>query len=138
MQVYRQEESLAVRMMYKFFTLSEHFTLFRTSATHGNRLPDDLRLSPLREVSTKKQCKPEASNAEPSEEVCHQGWRFTLHIQGWTQAVDYRGISAAENNPGLPCRQARRALRKGQNPPEDCIKVCYQCYYKWFSNTLNG
>ena len=84
-QVYRQEESLAVRMMYKFSTLLEHFTLFRTSATHGNRLPDDLLLSPLRELSTRKQCKPEASNAEQSEEVCYQGWRFTLHIQGWTQ-----------------------------------------------------
>ena len=90
----------------------------------------------LRQCLYDKQCQPETNNAEQIEEVCHQGWRFTLHSQGWTQAVDYRDISAAENNPGLPCRQVRRVLRKGQNPPEDCIKVCYHCYYKWFSNTL--
>ena len=39
--------------MYDFSTLLEHFTLFRTLATYGNRLPDDLRLPPLREVSSK-------------------------------------------------------------------------------------
>ena len=50
-----------------------------------------------------------------------------LHSQGWTQAVDYRNTSAAENNPGLPYRQVRRALRKGQNPPEDCIKIELFC-----------
>ena len=27
-------------------------------------------------------CKPEARNVEQSEEVCHQGWRFTLLSQG--------------------------------------------------------
>ena len=34
-------------MMYDISTLLEHFT---TSATHGNQLPDDLQLPPLREV----------------------------------------------------------------------------------------
>ena len=52
-QVFRLEKSLAVRMIYDFSTFLEHFTLFRTLATYGNRLPDDLRLPPLREVSSK-------------------------------------------------------------------------------------
>ena len=42
-----KKKSRAVRMMYDFSTLLEHFT---TSATHGNQLPDDLQLPPLREV----------------------------------------------------------------------------------------
>ena len=40
-QVFRREKSLAVSMN-DFSKLLEHFTLFRTLATHGNRLPDDL------------------------------------------------------------------------------------------------
>ena len=51
MQVFRREKLLAVSMN-DFSKLLEHFTLFRTLVTHGNRLPDDLRLSSLREVSS--------------------------------------------------------------------------------------
>ena len=49
-------------------------------ATHGNRLPDDLQLPPLAEVSSRNACvKPQAIDVEQSEEICHQGWCFTLH-----------------------------------------------------------
>jgi len=64
MQVFHQEESLAVRMMS---TLLKHFTIFWTLATHGNWLESTRRS----EVSIMNgcMCKPEASNAEQSEEV---------------------------------------------------------------------
>jgi len=35
-QLFRQEKSVAVRMMFDISTLLEHLTLFRTLATHGN------------------------------------------------------------------------------------------------------
>ena len=66
-------------MMYDFSNTS--FALFRALATHGNRLTDDLRLS-VERVKHEQTYKPEASNAEQSEEVCYQIWRFTSHSQG--------------------------------------------------------
>ena len=46
--MYRQEKSLAVRMIYKFSTLLQGFSVFTTSATHGNRIAGYLRVSPMR------------------------------------------------------------------------------------------
>ena len=39
-------------------------------------------ISSAESVQQERMCNPEASNAEQSEEVCHQRWRFTLHRQG--------------------------------------------------------
>ena len=40
-------------MMYDF---SRAFYIIQNFGTHGNRLPDDLQLSPLREVSSRNEC----------------------------------------------------------------------------------
>jgi len=120
-------------MIYKFSTLLQHFTLFTTSATHGNRLPDNLRVSPVWEVSCRKHCKAEMSDAKWSEKVCYQGWCFALHSQG---PVDYRCRPAAEVRIELewtmqdcgtdqqrnipPTEWARKAAQAGcqQQPPK--------------------
>ena len=66
-----------------FFNTSRTFYITLNFATHGNRLPDNLQLPPPQKVSSRNacMCKPQASNAEQSKEVCHQGWCFTLHNQ---------------------------------------------------------
>ena len=50
-------------------------------------------------------CKPEASNAEQGEKVCHQGWRFTLHSQGmdaYTELLSEEGKAAIPTDPDSP------------------------------------
>ena len=50
-QVFRQEKSLVVRMMYVFSLLLEHFYIILNFCDSWNQLPDDLQLHSLWEVS---------------------------------------------------------------------------------------
>ena len=80
-------------MIYKLLTLLQHFTLFTTSRTRGNRLPDNLRVSPLREVSCRKHCKPEMSNTNESKELCyHARMVFFITYPKITNANQQRKI----------------------------------------------
>ena len=38
-------------------------------------------------------CKPQVSNAEQSEEVCHKRWGFTLHSQGMSTQQKQNGFN---------------------------------------------
>ena len=64
-----------------------------------------MTISTAGSVQQERMCKPEASNAEQGEKVCHQGWRFTLHSQGmdaYTELLSEEGKAAIPTDPDSP------------------------------------
>ena len=64
-----------------------------------------MTISTAGSVQQERMCKPEASNAEQGEKVCHQGWRFTLHSQGmdaYTELLSEEGKAAISTDPDSP------------------------------------
>ena len=102
-QVFSQEKSLAVRIMYDFSTLLEHLHFSELWDSWKSTTRRSMTISTAGSVQQERMCKPEASNAEQGEEVCHQGWRFTLLSQGMEEGnVAFPVLTALHHQSCFP------------------------------------